>query len=332
MPKGLFADASPFVQLIMLAFIMLACFLFFMVIGVLLAPFILGVSLTELLGFSNGDDPVQNLNLMRYLQVLQGIGLFIIPAFLAAYLFSRKPIHYLNLRRNPNGEALNEVKPKTRSSNWFLLTLLLMFFAMPFINLLVALNEMIVFPEILSGLEQWLRDFEEIARQTVELFLKVDTAGGLFFNIFMIAVLPALGEELIFRGLLQKNLVRWTGSVHAGVIISGFLFSMMHMQFYGFFPRWLLGIMFGYMLVWSGTMWLPIFAHFVNNAVAVFLYYLIHKGVISESIEEFGSTGSDIPVTILTTIICVWIFWTMYRKRIMAPVEKQNETLVSNLM
>ena len=329
MRKGLFEGASPFIQLLMLIFTMLACLLFFMVIGILLAPPLLGISFAELMNSISGSVTEQNLNLMRYMQVLQGIGFFIIPAFVAAYLFSGNVIQYLNLGRI-TPETRNP-KPETRNQKWFILTLLLIFAAMPCINLLAALNEMISFPESLSGFEQWLRAFEESARQLTESFLKVNNVGGMFFNIFMIAVLAALGEELIFRGVLQKILVRWTGNVHAGIVISGFLFSLMHMQFYGFFPRWLLGVMFGYLLVWSGTMWLPIFAHFVHNAVAVILSYLIHKGIIPESVEEFGSAVSDVPVTMLAVAICVFLLWKMYRRRIFAYPEKQNESLAPNL-
>ena len=86
------------------------------------------------------------------------------------------------------------------------------------------------------------------------------------------------------------------------------------MQFYGFLPRCLLGVMFGYLLVWSGTIWFPIFAHFVNNATAVILSYLIHKGAVSEEVEVFGSSWGDIPVTIVATAICGWVMWKMYRK------------------
>jgi len=271
-----------------------------MFFGVLFAPLVLGIPITELLNAFNDGGTVQNLNLMRYFQVLQGIGLFIVPAFFAAYLFSGTATGYLGLKQSA-------------SVTWYGATLLLMLVAMPCINLLAALNEMIVFPQVLSGLEQRLKDFEKAAQQITKLFMEVNSAGGMFFNIFMIALLPALGEELIFRGLLQKIFVRWTGNVHVAIIITGFLFSLMHMQFYGFFPRWLLGIMFGYLLVWSGTMWLPIFAHFVNNAVAVFLSYLIYKGIISEEIENFGTAGSDIPVILLATAVCGWLLWKMYR-------------------
>jgi membrane protease YdiL (CAAX protease family) len=302
MTKGLFADSSPFVQLIMLTFCMIMCVFLFTLIGLLFAPLVLGIPFDELMDIRRSGLDLQNLKLMQYMQVLQDLGFFIIPAFIAAYLFSRKTASFFELN-------------KTASSKWFGMVLLAMLAALPCINLLATLNEMIVFPKSLSGLEQHLRDFEDTARQLVELFLKVDHTGGLLFNIFLMALLPALGEELIFRGVIQKILFRWAGNIHVAIIVTGFLFSLMHMQFYGFFPRWLLGVMFGYMLVWSGTIWLPIFAHFVNNAAVVIVSFLIHKGIISETIEEFGSSSSDLPVTILALAICVWLFWKMYKNR-----------------
>jgi len=323
MQKGLFDNSSPFVQLVMLAFVMMVCLLLSMLAGILFAPLLPGVSVSELLNAGSDGFTEGGLNLLRYMQVFHGIGLFIAPAFLAAWMFSRNPLQYLGFGFQVSGSRFQV------SGFRFFATFLLMLAAMPCINLLVTLNEMITFPEILSGLEHRLKSFEETARRTVELFLKVDAIGGLFFNIFMIAVLPAIGEELIFRGVLQKILIRWTGSVHAGIVVSGLLFSMMHMQFYGFFPRWILGVMFGYLLVWSGTMWLPIFAHFVNNATIVFLYYLIHNGVISDRIEDFGAAGSELPATVLATAFCGWLLWIMYRNRILQHEfsEQQNETL-----
>ena len=310
MRKGLFEDSSSFTLLIMLLFTMVTCFLLLSVTGILLAPLIFGVPIVELMNnLSSGSTP-QNLNLMRYMQILQQVGLFIIPAFFAAYLFSGNAIGYLRLSRTQtlSGDVRKHVL-------WFGAVLLLMLAAVPLINLLAALNEMIVFPDSMSGLEQRLKTFEEAAQQTTQLFLNVDNVGGLLFNIFMIAILAAIGEELIFRGVMQKIFIQWTGNVHVAIIITGFLFSMIHLQFYGFFPRWLLGVIFGYLLVWSGTLWLPIFAHFVNNAVAVFVSYLIHKGTVSEGIEEIGANLTEIPVTIAATAICAWLLWKMYRKQ-----------------
>ena len=311
MIKGLFAKSSPFSQLIVLAFIMMAFFLLFLLMGILLAPLVLGISVSDVMNIFSNSTAAQYLNLLRYMQVLQGIGLFIVPAFFAAHLFSG------TLDSSPKLTATDYLRLKqTAPSKSFGTVLLLMLAAIPCINLLASLNEMIVFPKSLSGLEQWLKDFEEAALQLTELFLKVDHAGGMLFNVFMIALLPALGEELIFRGLLQKIFTRWTGSIHIAIVITGFLFSLMHMQFYGFFPRWLLGVMFGYLLVWSGTLWIPIFAHFVNNATAVCVSYMIHKEMIPEKIEEFGSAWHDIPVTIVATAICAWLLWKMYKIRI----------------
>jgi len=300
MIKGLFAGASPFSQLIMLAFIMMVGFLVIMLTGILLAPLVLCISFSEIMNDFGSNTDVHHLNMMRYMQTIFHTGLFIIPAFIAAYLFSETVTGYLNLNQ-------------TTKSKWFCSVLMLMLATIPCINLLATLNEMIVFPKSMSGLEQRLRDFEEAARQTTELFLKTDHAGGMIFNIFMMAMLPALGEELIFRGILQKLFARWTGNIHVAIIITGFLFSLIHFQFYGFFPRWILGVMFGYLLLWSGSLWLPIFAHFVNNTVAVMVSYLIHKEMIPEKVETIGSAWHDVPVIIVASAICAWLLWKIYK-------------------
>ena len=307
MIKGLFAGVSPISQLIMLAFIMMVSVMLFVLTGILIAPVVLGFPYAELMSIFNNNDAAQYLNLMRYLQTVFHAGLFIIPAFIAAYLFSGQATQYLSLSKT------------TATSKWFGGVLLLMLAAIPCINLLATLNEMIVFPESLSGLEQRLRDFEEAARQTTDLFLKVDHVGGMLFNIFMMAILPALGEEMIFRGVMQKIFARWTGNIHVAIIITGFLFSLMHFQFYGFFPRWLLGVMFGYLLVWSGTLWLPIFAHFVNNTVAVIVSCLIHKEMIPEKVETIGSVWQDVPLIIVASAICAWLLWKMYKSSKIVP-------------
>ena len=299
MQKGLFSDATPFTQLIVLGFTMVTCFLLLMILGVLFAPLIPGIQITDFLQDVNNSEMEKNLNLIRYYQIILGIGLFIIPALFSAYLFSGTVASYFGLER-------------TSSVKWFVLALLLMLAAIPCINLMAALNEMISFPSILSGLEQRLKDFEEAAQKSTKLFLNVDGIGGMFFNIFMIAFLPAIGEELIFRGLLHKIIVQWTGNIHVTIIICGFLFSLMHLQFYGFFPRWLLGVMFGYLLVWSGTIWLPIFAHFVNNTMAVVFSFLIHKGIVPEKVENLGTSFNEIPVTIVITAVAVWLLWKIY--------------------
>ncbi len=302
MRRGLFGEAPPFTQLILVLFTMVACAMFFMFIGILLAPPILGIPLPQIMNMMGNGEAIHHLNLLRYMQTLQNISLFIIPALFVGYLFSGNVITYFGFRNVVSGK-------------WFVAVFLAIVTVVPFINLLTSLNEMVIFPESLSWLEHKLRTMEDNAAELTKLFMTMDHVGWLFFNILMIAVLPAVGEELIFRGIAQKIFVRWTGNVHAGIIITAFLFSFIHLQFYGFFPRWLLGIIFGYMLVWSGSIWLPIFAHFLNNAMAVVVTYLTQKGYISEELGEYGSAWSAIPVTIVMTAACIWILWKMYKAR-----------------
>jgi membrane protease YdiL (CAAX protease family) len=145
-------------------------------------------------------------------------------------------------------------------------------------------------PEWLSGMERWMKNAEENAALLTEAFLKVETTQGLLFNLFMIALLPAIGEELLFRGVIQKIFTGWTRSHHWGIWITAILFSALHIQFYGFIPRMLLGVLFGYLLIWSGSIWLPVIAHFVNNGFAVMAIFLIDKNLLDPAVENIGGT------------------------------------------
>ena len=169
------------------------------------------------------------------------------------------------------------------------MVLLLIVMVNPFINFHGGINSAMHFPEWLSGMEDWMWNAEETAGTLTEAFLKAEGIGGLLFNLFLIAVLPALGEELLFRGLIQRILTDLTKNIHWGIWLSAALFSALHLQFFGFVPRMVLGAMFGYLLVWSGSLWLPILAHFLNNAMAVIALYLIDKGRISPDVENFGN-------------------------------------------
>ncbi len=313
MRKGLFSEATPFTQLILTVFAMIACNLLLSFIGILFAPLFFDISLPDIMKMMQTGEIGKNLDLMRYFQTIQGISLFIIPALFLGYLFSGSAAEYFGFRR---------IAPAGR----FGLAFLIMLTAIPFMTLRASLNDMIVFPESLSWLEEKLRNAENAAAETTKLFLGTNTIGGMLFNLFMMAGLAALSEELIFRGVVQKIFIRWTGNIHAGIIIAGFLFSMMHLQFYGFFPRWLLGVMFGYLFVWTGSIWVPVFAHFVNNALIVVASFLINKGYLSEEISDFGSAWSAIPVTIITTTICICLLWRM--KKLSKPATQPSPPLL----
>jgi len=216
-------------------------------------------------------------------------------------LFYGNPSKYLYLNKSFDGSSI-------------ILVVVLMFFASPFINFLGEINSSMQLPEWMSGVETWMKNAEEKAAELTEAFLKVDSIGGLFFNVFMIAILPAIGEELLFRGVIQRIFTRMTKSNHWGIWISAILFSALHMQFYGFIPRMLLGALFGYLLVWSGSIWLPIFAHFLNNGLAVVAMYLIDKKMLNPEVENFGSESGTYYAAALS-ILLVGVFLYLIKRQ-----------------
>jgi len=237
---------------------------------------------------------------LKYFQVIQSIGLFVVPPFIIGWLYQGNFSEYLKINRSTRVQS-------------FLLASICLLAVIPFINFLGAINSQMTFPESISGLEGWMKNMENAAQVMIEKFMKVDGISGLMFNIFMIAVLPALGEELMFRGVIQRIFSDWTKNYHWGIWISAFLFSALHMQFYGFLPRMALGAMFGYLLVWTGTMWVPILAHFVNNLMGVLGYFLIGKGVLSKDIEEWGTGSEQFPLVVISFLAVGILLFVIFR-------------------
>ena len=196
---------------------------------------------------------------LKWMQLMQTIGTFLLPPILCAWLWSEnhRPFEWLRLHQGADGTS-------------FALAIGIMICAVPAINLLANLNNRIDLPESLDFIEQKMRAMEEAAAALTERFLQADNLGQLIINIGLMALLPALSEELSFRGTLQQVL----GNKHLAIWITAFIFSAIHMQFYGFIPRMLMGAMFGYIFVWTGSLWVPIVMHFTNNALAVIAYYI----------------------------------------------------------
>ncbi len=295
-----FRTMKPFAQLMFALFVMVASVFLFMVIGIVAAlPFLGTESLMNSMSQASLNSP-EGVNFLKYFQVIQSIGLFVAPPFVIGWLYHGNIGEYLKINRSTNTKS-------------FVLASVCLLAIIPFINFLGAINSQLSLPESLSGLENWMKAMEDAAKVMTEKFLKADSFSVLMFNVFMIAVLPALGEELMFRGVIQRILSNWTKNHHWGIWITAFLFSAMHMQFYGFLPRMALGAMFGYLLVWTGTMWVPILAHFVNNLMGVLGYYLIDKGLISNDIEEWGTGSGQIPLVVLSFLVVGGFLYLIYR-------------------
>ena len=199
---------------------------------------------------------------LKWVQLFQSMALFLLPPLCMAYLWTQEPMKWLKM-------------DKCQRPGVSLMAILIMLLALPAINLIGHINQQMVLPSFLEPLEQWMKMHEETAGQLTEQFLHVDTYSGLVINILLMAVLPAVAEELSFRGVLM-NLFPAKGDrvPHVAIWCTAILFSAVHMQFYGFLPRMLMGALFGYALVWTGNLWVPILMHFTNNAMAVLLYFV----------------------------------------------------------
>ena len=295
-----FRGMKPFAQLMFTLFVMVATVLAFLVIGLIVAIPFFGLSTFTSSSSPEGMNSPESIGFLKYFQVLQSIGLFVVPPFILGLLFHGNFSDYLMINRTTRWQT-------------YLLASISLLAIIPFINFLGDMNSQMKLPEALSGIENWMKTMEDAAKIMVEKFMKVDGVSGLMFNLFMIAVLPALGEELLFRGVIQRIFTNWTKNHHWSIWITAFLFSAMHMQFFGFLPRMFLGAMFGYLLVWTGTMWVPILAHFVNNTMGVLGYYFINKGVISKDIDEFGTGTEQIPLVMLSLSLVGVLLFLIYR-------------------
>jgi len=296
-----FRGMKPFSQLMFALFVMLVSVLVFLVAGMLIAIPFFGIDgLVNSLNPSQVDSPAA-LNLLKYFQVLQSIGMFIFPPFILGWLYEGDILNYLNLNRSSRIQT-------------YIFAAMTLLAGIPFINFIGDLNSRMTLPDSFSGIENWMRSMEDNAQSLIEKFMKVESLSGLSFNLFMIAILPALGEELMFRGVVQKIFSNWTKNHHWGIWISAFLFSAMHMQFYGFLPRMALGAMFGYLLIWTGNMWVPILAHFVNNTMGVLGYFMINNGTINKDMEEFGTGSGQSFYVIVSMIITGFLLYRIYQQ------------------
>jgi uncharacterized protein len=302
MNNGLLENAGAFTKIMFAAFIVIVSFLITLVGGMLLAVPLFGIGFAELFDSLSNIAHPDYLKLLKYFQIIQSIGLFLVPSFVLAWFFGGDTAKYLQLRKGIN-------------FNTAVLTLFIMLSAVPAINLLAALNAEMSLPDAFSSLEEWMQRTEESAKQITELFLRADTTADLLFNLLLIAVIPAIGEELLFRGIVQRLFSEWTRNSHAGIWIAAILFSALHLQFYGFLPRTMLGVLFGYMLLWSGNIWVPVTAHFVNNAAAVIVYYFISKKQLSESIETFGSEPGEWLFVIVSLAIFIILTMLLYLRK-----------------
>ena len=276
-----------------------------MVLGIVLALPFFGISIFEQFNTLNDYSSKTTIHFLKYFQVINQIGFFILPAIFYAYLVNRNPVNYLKLNTKINVA-------------YFFVAAILIVVSIPAINWLVEINEGMKLPGILKGVENWMRDSENKTIELTEAFLNVTTPVGLFVNLIIIALLAAVGEELLFRGVILQLFIEWFKNKHLAIIVSAVLFSALHLQFYGFFPRMVLGILFGYIFIWSGSLWLPILLHFIFNGITVVAVYLYNIGYIQTDVESFGVSDSAL-VVISSFVLIVLLLFVMFRMGRLKP-------------
>ncbi len=245
------------------------------------------------------DDP-EILKGLKILQILSAIVIFIVPAVVFAFLVSRKGLEYLQVNRLGKISVL-------------LLGGIVMFTASPIINFLAEINNHLQLPQWLHSIEEWMKDSEAKDDALTNAFIGHQNFYDLIVNLIMIALVAAISEELFFRGVLQKIIIKLTKNTHAGIWITGAIFSAIHIQFYGFLPRMLMGVYLGYLLVWSGSLWAPVTAHFINNALAVLFAYLEERKIIPDTVEKIGSQGTEYLYIVISLAIVTLLLMVIYR-------------------
>jgi uncharacterized protein len=229
---------------------------------------------------SMASDPTQ----IRILQTLQSFCIFILPPFVLCEIYGVPTNRFLSLK-------LPDWKPA-------LMGMLSIIIMIPVLNVIVVWNAGLHLPDALYGIENWMRASEDSAQVVTDRLLAGTSIIDLLLNLIIVGVLAGVGEELFFRGLLMRIITDVLKSrpsavlkpwvMHVSIWTIAILFSIIHMQFFGFFPRMLIGAWFGYLLWWTGSIWVPILAHFLNNAISTLTIFGQHKGVLTDAPDRLG--------------------------------------------
>jgi membrane protease YdiL (CAAX protease family) len=183
-------------------------------------------------------------------------------------------------------------------------------------SVFIEWNTNFKFPDFAGGFESWARDREDAAAELTTFLTQFDSSAQLILALVVIAVLPAVGEEIVFRGLIQNELARGTNNIHVSIWFAAFLFSAIHIQFFGFVPRLLLGALFGYLYYWSGSLLIAIIAHFVNNAVSVLALYFYQQGTLKFDVEsQEAAPASMVIFSAALTAGLLYYFYKYYQER-----------------
>lgn len=285
-------EKSPYIQLLMLTSFALLGMVLSSVITIGLLFILYGGNAFAAMQ-SGGEELELYINAIKIGQAFTTIFLFLLPPLLLARLEHMKLSELIGLKRPGAGNLL--------------IVAALMACSLPVIEWLAIWNQQMVLPEWLKPVEEWMRAKEDEATRLTLAFLKVNHVGDYLINLLVIALLPAIGEEFLFRGAIQRSFKRMFANPHIAIWVAAFIFSAIHMQFFGFLPRLLLGAMFGYIYWWTGSIWYAVFAHFLNNGYAVTMawYMQVKHLPIENADNNFNFKWYGYLISLLLTLVCL---------------------------
>jgi len=259
---------------------------------------ILGISPDQLQNLDASKLSVYDINVLKLIQSISAIGLFVVPALVFAWLKktqANRPFSYLRCD-----------KGISERPTW--LTIIITISALPALSWVMYWNQQVELPSALMANEEQLE-------QLTLAFLSMNNIFDLFINLMVVAVIPAIGEELLFRGGIQQFLGEWTKKPHVAIWLTAIIFSAFHFQFLGFFPRMFIGAFLGYLFFWSGNLWYPIIGHFVNNGLQVCMVYLLGPEFAATDVEQMQEMPI-IPalVGLATMLLGMYYFRQYFRK------------------
>ncbi|MEJ2904030.1 CPBP family intramembrane glutamic endopeptidase [Pedobacter panaciterrae] len=299
-------ENSPYTQLLMLIGYIIAGLFAFSIIALIIIVAIYGLgSLTDPAILSGAEEKYRPA--LQILLAATSVGMFLAPPLFLALTERRKINVFYGFK-----------KPEP---NLLLIVLLIMIVSMPVMEWTAMINQKMVLPDYLKWIETWMREKEDQAMQTTLLLLKMKHISELVVNLLLIALLPGIAEELMFRGAVQRSFLRIFKNPHVAIWTSAFLFSAIHLQFYGFLPRFLLGAGFGYIYYWSGNLWYSMLAHFLNNAYAVCVAWYMQKNNIP--LSEADNTSHFVWYGYLISFILTIFVFQFFKNKTSKTYEQQ---------
>ncbi len=288
--------------LIITAYVIVGLFFFGVIMAAGVLMLMIGFDMDVLMGIQS--NPVAYPEARTPLLVVQGI------STLGAFVLAPMAFIKLNLKKR-----IAEFFPSV-SLQVLGMTLVIVFSFMIVNTVFISWNQAWDFPDFMSGFENWAQGQEQKLAELTEYLTAFDSFSQFALALLVVAMLPGIGEELLFRGIIQNLFHKTLGNPHLAIWISAFIFGAIHIQFYGLVPRMLLGALFGYLYLYSGNLSIAMFAHFLNNALSVIMVYAYSRGSLQIDPNDASAVPEWYVIGIFALIGMLGLYWFIKKHKV----------------